>query len=87
VKSFQQVCKGISAHSKNFPYKQIHTSKSTLKQKVDDFIQENYISCLNKDTEDTYQKKIQHAIQKMYYADRQTYTEVPDKHKTNGSNT
>ena len=31
---------------------------------MDDFIQENHISCLNKDPTDTYQKQIQNAIQK-----------------------
>jgi hypothetical protein len=31
---------------------------------VDDFIQENHISHLNKDPTDTYQKQIQYAIQK-----------------------
>jgi hypothetical protein len=31
---------------------------------VDDFIQENHISCLNKDPTDTYQKQIQNAIKK-----------------------
>jgi len=39
-------------------------SKSMLKQKVDDFIQKNHISCLNKVPTDTYQKQIQHVIQK-----------------------
>jgi hypothetical protein len=39
-------------------------NKSTLKQKVDDFIQENHISCLNKDPTDTYQKQIQKKKQK-----------------------
>jgi uncharacterized protein (DUF885 family) len=29
-------------------------NKSTLKQEVDDFIQQNHISCLNKDPTDTY---------------------------------
>jgi hypothetical protein len=31
---------------------------------VDYFIQENHISCLNKDPTDTYQKQIQNAIKK-----------------------
>ena len=39
-------------------------NKNTLKQKVDNFIQENHILCLYKDPTDTYQKHIQHAIQK-----------------------
>jgi len=61
-------------------------NKNALKQKVDDFIQENHISCLNKDPTDTYQKQIQNAIQKCNtLIDK--HTEVPDKHKTNGSKT
>ena len=39
-------------------------NKNTLKQNVDNFIQENHIPCLNRDPTDTYQKHIQHAIQK-----------------------
>ena len=39
-------------------------NENTLNQKVDDFIKENHIICLNKDPIDTYQKQIQHAIKK-----------------------
>jgi len=39
-------------------------NKSALIQKVDDLIQENHTSCLNKGPTDTYQKQIQSAIQK-----------------------
>jgi hypothetical protein len=39
-------------------------NKNTLNQKVDDFIKENHIIRLSKDHTDTYQKQIQHAIQK-----------------------
>jgi len=39
-------------------------NKNTLKQKIDNFIQENHITCLNKDPTNLYQKQIQQAIQK-----------------------
>jgi hypothetical protein len=60
-------------------------NKSALKQKVDDFIQENHISCLNKDPTDTKANPKRNS--KMQHTDRQARTEVPDKHKTNGSKT
>jgi delta 1-pyrroline-5-carboxylate dehydrogenase len=39
-------------------------NKNTLKQKIYNFIQENHITCLNKDPTNLFQKQIQQAIQK-----------------------
>jgi hypothetical protein len=52
---------------------------------VDDFTQENHISCLNKDPTDTYQKQILNAIQKCNTLIDKHAQKYPDKRKTSGS--
>jgi hypothetical protein len=50
-------------------------NKNTLKQKVDNFIHENYITHLNTDPTDKNQKQIQQAIQKCNtLIDKHTHT-------------
>jgi len=49
-------------------------NKNTLEEKVDNFIQENHITQLNKDPTDTYQKQIQRTIQKCnIFVDKQAH--------------
>jgi hypothetical protein len=61
-------------------------NKDTLKQKINTRIQENHITCLNKDPTDFYEKQIQQAIPKHDIL-IDIRTQIPYEYKTNGTQT
>jgi hypothetical protein len=84
-KTFQNIIITIARADKSKAVDLIN--KNNLKEKVHEFIQENNIKQINRDSTDKYQKQMQQTLQKCKLIIEKKNTQISDEYKTQGPTT